>query len=77
MKIKTITLLVIAALTIILVMQNAQPVSLQVYFWNFEVSGLYVYPVVLLIGIVLGIVIIKINDHKKKKHAETDSKENK
>jgi len=67
MKAKTVLLIVITALTIVLIMQNAQPISIQIYFWNFEVSGLFIYPAVLLIGIILGVVITKMNDHKRRK----------
>lgn len=66
MKAKTITLLVIVALFIILVMQNSAPVSINVYFWSVVMSGIILFPAILVVGIIVGFILAKVDTQKRR-----------
>jgi len=75
MKAKTITLLVIVALFVILVMQNSAPVSINVYFWSLAMSGIILFPAILVVGIIIGFILAKVNTQKRReRQAEKQQK---
>ncbi|MFO7897113.1 MAG: LapA family protein [Candidatus Cloacimonadales bacterium] len=65
MKAKTITLLVLVALFIILVMQNSAPVKINIYFWSIHMSGIILFPAILIVGVIIGYILAKVNSQKR------------
>jgi len=54
MKPKVIAILIIVALFVIVLLQNTQVVSLRLLFWTISMSRIIIFPLVMLIGIVVG-----------------------
>ena len=54
MKIKLIGTLVLAALLLIIVFQNSEPVTVELLFWKISMSGILLYPLIFVIGIGAG-----------------------
>ena len=61
---KLITVVVVAILFLIFLMQNTQMVTLRLYFWKFAMSQVILILLVMLIGFVIGYVL---KNWKKKK----------
>jgi uncharacterized integral membrane protein len=59
MKWKVILVLVILALIIVLLIQNTQVVTFSIYFWKISISQVILVPIILLIGILLGVLLIR------------------
>jgi len=70
MKQKIIVYLVLAALFIIILIQNTQVVTLRLFFWKMGMSQIILIPLTMLIGLVIGYVVAKTTgeSHKTKKH---------
>jgi uncharacterized integral membrane protein len=54
MKTKTVFLLVLAALLVILLIQNSGSVPFRIYFWKIEMSTVILAPLVFLLGFAAG-----------------------
>ena len=54
MNIKIFTLLILAGLTIIFVIQNVAVVELRFLFWEIAMSRVLMFPFLILIGILIG-----------------------
>lgn len=54
MKPKTIILLILLLLCLVILIQNTEVVTLQVFFWQIAMSRILLIPVLLLIGFVIG-----------------------
>jgi putative membrane protein len=54
---KFITAVVLVVLFLILLIQNTQPVSLKIYFWQISMPQIILIAIVLLIGFVAGYVV--------------------
>ena len=61
---KLITVVVVAVLFLIFLMQNTQVVTLRLYFWKIAISQVVLILLVMLIGFVIGYVL---KNWKKKK----------
>lgn len=59
-KAKFITTAVFAVLFGVLLMQNSQVVSLKLFFWEISMSRIIFFPVLVLIGFVVGFVVAKM-----------------
>lgn len=59
MKWKIILGLVILALFVILLIQNTQIVTFSIYFWKVSISQVILVPIILLVGILLGMLLAK------------------
>jgi uncharacterized integral membrane protein len=59
MKWKIILGLVILALIVILLVQNTQEVNFSIFFWKISISQVILVPIILLIGILLGVLLVK------------------
>lgn len=70
MKTKSIIIAILTALFVILVMQNSGVVSIKAYFWEIEMSGIVLFPTILILGIIIGYIWAKINVKKKNKKIE-------
>jgi uncharacterized integral membrane protein len=59
MKPKIIVLLVLAALFIIILIQNTHVVTLRLFFWKIGMSQIILIPLTMLIGLVIGYIVAK------------------
>lgn len=59
-KAKFITTAILAVLFGVLLMQNSQVVSLKLFFWEISMSRIIFFPVLVLIGFVVGFVVAKM-----------------
>ena len=60
MKPKFITVVVIASLFLIFLLQNTQVVTLRLYFWQISMSQILLIPLTMLAGFVLGFIVAKL-----------------
>ena len=54
MKPKTIAISIAALLVLILLFQNSQVVSLKIFFWEISMSRVLMFPLLVLVGLLLG-----------------------
>lgn len=66
MKAKTIIILIIAALFLIILLQNTQVVTLRLYFWQLTMSRIVLLVVTLLVGFVVGFIVAKLTGGRRK-----------
>jgi uncharacterized integral membrane protein len=66
MKTKTIIIAILTALFVILVMQNSGVVSVKAYFWEVQMSGIILFPAILILGIIIGYIWAILNIKKRK-----------
>ena len=57
---KVIASVVVAALFIVLLIQNTQVVTFRLYFWTISISQIILIPLVLILGFVLGYLVCKL-----------------
>ena len=57
---KFIIIATLAALFIIILLQNMQPVTLRLFFWEISASQIILIPLTMLIGFVIGFVVVKL-----------------
>ena len=60
MKPKTIVLLVLIGLLLIVLIQNARLVTVQLLFWKIDISQIILIPLLVLIGFILGYIVAKV-----------------
>jgi uncharacterized integral membrane protein len=60
MKPKTIMILVLIVLAIVIVLQNSQMVTLQLFFWKIMMSRIIFMVGLLVVGFALGFLVAKI-----------------
>jgi uncharacterized integral membrane protein len=60
MKAKTIVVLVLIGLFIIILVQNAQMVTLRFLFWEIGMSQIILLPLAMVIGFILGFIVTKV-----------------
>lgn len=70
MKFKTIVILAIIILFVIVLLQNTQVTDFKIFFWKFSMSRIILYPLILIIGIIIGFVGAKFLGKKKKREIE-------
>jgi uncharacterized integral membrane protein len=63
-KAKFIITAILAVLFGVLLMQNSQVVSLKLLFWEISMSRIIFFPVLVLIGFVVGFVVAKMTGSK-------------
>ncbi|MCK4955999.1 MAG: DUF1049 domain-containing protein [Candidatus Cloacimonetes bacterium] len=68
MKPKAIIILIILAFFLVLLFQNTKEISINLFFWEMNVSGTILFPAILLLGLIVGFIGAKINTkrHKRK-----------
>jgi len=69
MKPKTIIILFLLLVFIIILFQNLNTYPIQLLFWKFNVSRIILFPAILLLGILIGLIMGK----KRKKNVKEDS----
>jgi len=67
MKPKWIIILVLLALVIVLLVQNAQVVTYQIFLWKISISQVILVPMILIIGFVIGYLMGRIGGKKSGK----------
>lgn len=71
MQAKIIILMLLIILFTIFVVQNTEPVSMQLFFWHIaELPKIILLTVTLVIGIVLGFIISAVMNKQKKQKEE-------
>ena len=70
MRPKFIVVLVLIALFLIMLIQNIQPVTLQLFFWKVGVSQIILIPLIMAIGFVVGFVVSKVTGNQRKRKRE-------
>jgi uncharacterized integral membrane protein len=60
MRPKVIAIIVVSVLALLILMQNLQTVTFQLFFWKLEVSQLLLVLLMLIIGYILGFLTAKI-----------------
>jgi len=65
MNLKNIVLLVLVVLIAILFVQNSQVVSITLLFWQVSMSGIIMFPLLVLIGFTLGYLVCKFGGKRR------------
>jgi len=60
MKPKTIIILILVVLAVIVVLQNTEIVTLQLFFWKISMSRIIFISFLLLVGFILGFLVTKL-----------------
>jgi uncharacterized integral membrane protein len=71
MKPKTIVVLVLIGLFLIVLIQNAQVVTLRLLFWEIGMSQIIMLPLAAAIGFVLGFIVAKVTGGTPNKGGHT------
>ncbi len=66
MKTKTIILLVLAALGIILLLQNTQVVTYRIFFWKIAMSQVILVPFIFIAGFITAVLVTRFEWRRKK-----------
>lgn len=64
MKFKSYLILAILLLTAIILIQNTEVVEFKIFFWQISMSRIILFPVLLVIGFIVGYIIAKVHRHK-------------
>ena len=70
MRPKFIVVLILIALFLIILIQNIQPVTLQLFFWKVGMSQIILMPLIMAIGFVVGFVVSKVTGNQRKRKRE-------
>jgi len=70
MRPKFIAVLILIALFLIILIQNIQPVTLQLFFWKVGMSQIILIPLTMAIGFVVGFVVSKVTGNQRKRKRE-------
>ena len=65
MKFKYVALLALLVLSAVLFFQNTQVVTITLLFWQVSMSGIIMFPLLLLIGFVLGYLVCKFGGKRR------------
>ncbi|MEA3437144.1 MAG: LapA family protein [Thermodesulfobacteriota bacterium] len=66
MQPKIIAILVLAALLLIVLIQNTQPVTFRILFWKIHMSQIIFIPLMVALGFVIGFICGKVNKFRHK-----------
>lgn len=75
MKPKTIIVAILIILCLILLLQNTQVVTLHIFFWKASISRIFLLPVLVLLGIIIGYVTAKLGKKPKKESKDIENKD--
>ena len=70
MRPKFIIVLVLIALFLIILIQNIQVVTLQLFFWKVGMSQIILIPLTMAIGFVVGFVVSKVTGKQRTRKRE-------
>lgn len=60
MKPKTIIILILVVMAVIVILQNTEIVTLQLFFWKISMSRIIFISFLLLVGFILGFLVAKL-----------------
>lgn len=63
---KVVVALIAAAIYLIIATQNTEITTLKVFFWEFSMSRIFLFSIMVIIGFVLGYVVGKVIHSPKK-----------
>lgn len=66
MKPKTVIILVLLLLSLVILVQNTQVVTIRVLFWHMSMSRILLIPLLIIIGFVIGYLVAKLGGQGKK-----------
>jgi uncharacterized integral membrane protein len=72
MKPKTIILLILLLLCLVLLIQNTEVVTLQVFFWQITLSRILLIPILIVIGFVIGYLAAALRKRPGERSKETE-----
>jgi putative membrane protein len=64
MKPKTIIIMVLLLLSLVILIQNTQVVTLQVFFWHITMSRILLIPLLMIIGFAIGYLVAALRRKK-------------
>lgn len=70
MKPKTIIMVILIILSVVVLLQNTQPVTLRVLFWQVSISRLILLPFLVLFGFIIGYITAKLEKKSKPNRIE-------
>ena len=72
MRPKTIIVLVLLLLSLVILIQNTQVVTLQVFFWHITMSRILLIPILILVGFIIGYLVAMLRKRTKGQLKETE-----
>ncbi len=60
MKAKTIIILILIALFVIILIQNTQVLTVQLFFWEVSMSRIILICLLMLVGFIIGFLVAKV-----------------
>lgn len=64
-KTKLVIIIILLIFTVVIVLQNTNPVNFKLLFWDFQASLIILLLLVFLIGVIIGFIIPKLFKKKK------------
>lgn len=64
MKPKTIIILVLLLLSLVILIQNTQVVTLRIFFWHMSMSRILLIPLLMIIGFAIGYLVAALRRKK-------------
>ena len=77
MKPKTIVITVLIILCLIVLLQNTQMVTLRFFFWEASVSRIFLLPILVLLGFIIGYVAAKLEKRPRKESRVVENEDSK
>lgn len=74
MRPKTIIAAVLIILCLIVLLQNTQVVTLRFFFWEVSISRIFLLPILVLLGFIIGYVTAKLEKKPKRETKESVTK---
>ena len=72
MKAKTIIILILIALFMVILIQNTQVVTVQLFFWKLSMSRIILICVLVFIGFIIGFLVAKVGRKRPKVQSKID-----
>ncbi len=74
MKPKAIVLIILSIIFVILIVQNSDPIKVNILFWSIHMSQVIVFFLILIIGFIGGYFAARIDETKKEERRNTKSR---
>lgn len=69
MKAKTIIILILIALFVIILIQNTQVLTVQLFFWEVSMSRIILICLLMLVGFIIGFLVAKVRRKRLKRQS--------
>ena len=77
MKTKTIITVLLIVLCLIILLQNTQMVTLRFLFWELGISRIFLLPLLIIVGFIIGYVVAKVEKKPKQPIEEASQNDTK